>query len=83
MVNIRSSVSKDKTPNSFGPAAVLLKVLKKWLAKESVPQGLKPHCEQCTCGTAKAVPLSKTNGLSAHRRHLVRLGSPPFSNQNC
>jgi hypothetical protein len=27
---------------------------------ESVPQGLKPHCKQNTCGTAEAVPLSET-----------------------
>jgi hypothetical protein len=27
---------------------------------ESVPQGLKPHCKQNTCGTAKAVLLSET-----------------------
>jgi hypothetical protein len=27
---------------------------------EGVPQGLKPHCKQNTCGTAEAVPLSKT-----------------------
>jgi hypothetical protein len=27
---------------------------------ETVPPRLKPHCECCDCGTAKAVPLSKT-----------------------
>jgi hypothetical protein len=29
-----------------------------------VPQRLKAHCEQCTCGTAEAVPLSKTDFFS-------------------
>jgi hypothetical protein len=28
---------------------------------KSVPQRLKPRCEQGTCGTAEAVPLSKTD----------------------
>jgi hypothetical protein len=28
---------------------------------KSVPQRLKPHYEQSTCGTAEAVPLSKTD----------------------
>jgi hypothetical protein len=28
---------------------------------QNVPQGLKPHCKQSTSGTAKAVPLSKTD----------------------
>jgi hypothetical protein len=28
---------------------------------ESVPQRLKPHYEQNICGTAEAVPLSKTD----------------------
>jgi hypothetical protein len=27
---------------------------------EAVPQRLKPHCQSSTCGTAEAVPLSKT-----------------------
>jgi hypothetical protein len=27
---------------------------------KSVPQGLKPHCQQNSCGTAEAVPLSNT-----------------------
>jgi hypothetical protein len=31
---------------------------------KSVPQGLKPPCRQNACGTAEAVPLSKT-GFSA------------------
>jgi len=28
---------------------------------KSVPQRLKPRCDQSTCGTAEAVPLSKTD----------------------
>jgi hypothetical protein len=31
---------------------------------EIVPQRLKPHYEQSTCGTAEAVPLSKTDFLA-------------------
>jgi hypothetical protein len=31
---------------------------------KSVPQRLKPHCEQSICGTAEAVPLSKTDFFS-------------------
>jgi hypothetical protein len=27
----------------------------------SRPQRLKPHCQQNACGTAEAVPLSKTD----------------------
>jgi hypothetical protein len=29
--------------------------------RKGVPQRLKPHCEQSSCGTAEAVPLSKTD----------------------
>jgi hypothetical protein len=37
------------------------KFLKKCLGRsKSAPQGLKPHCQQSTFGTAEAVPLSKT-----------------------
>src|SRR5882757_9784061 len=32
---------------------------------KSVPQRLKPRCEQSTCGTAEAVPLSKTGFFSS------------------
>jgi hypothetical protein len=30
----------------------------------SVPQRLKPHCKNDVCGTAEAVPLSKTEFFS-------------------
>jgi hypothetical protein len=33
-------------------------------AIKSVPQRLKPRCEQSTFGTAEAVPLSKTDFFS-------------------
>jgi len=37
-------------------------VLKSRLAaKKSVPPRLKPHCKCAICGTAEAVPLSKTD----------------------
>jgi len=29
--------------------------------RKDVPQRLKPHCKQGSCGTAEAVPLSKTD----------------------
>jgi hypothetical protein len=29
--------------------------------EKNVPQRLKPHCRCATCGTAEAVPLSKTD----------------------
>ena len=32
--------------------------------RKSVPQRLKPHCKCATCGTAEAVPLSKTDFFS-------------------
>jgi hypothetical protein len=32
---------------------------------ESVPQGLKPRYNRNTCGTAEAVPLSKTDFSTA------------------
>jgi hypothetical protein len=32
--------------------------------RKSVPQRLKPHCKCMTCGTAEAVPLSKTDFFS-------------------
>jgi hypothetical protein len=35
--------------------------LKKRLTKQSVPQRLKPHVKRDFCGTAEAVPLSKTD----------------------
>jgi hypothetical protein len=38
---------------------------------ESVPQGLKPHCKQNTCGTAEAVPLSKTDFSAAGKAQRV------------
>jgi len=31
---------------------------------QNVPQRLKPHCKCVTCGTAEAVPLSKTDFFS-------------------
>ena len=39
--------------------------------RKSVPQRLKPHCKCVTCGTAEAVPLSKTDFFST----LFRLSS--------
>jgi outer membrane lipoprotein carrier protein len=40
-------------------------MLAKESAEKSVPQRLKPHYEQSTCGTAEAVPLSKTDFFSS------------------
>jgi len=34
------------------------------LLAENVPQRLKPHCKQGSCGTGKPVPLSKTDFFS-------------------
>jgi len=33
--------------------------------RKDVPQRLKPHCEQGSCGTGKPVPLSKTDFFSS------------------
>jgi hypothetical protein len=38
--------------------------VEKCFAEKGVPQRLKPHCEQNACGTAEAVPLSKTGSFS-------------------
>jgi len=32
--------------------------------RKGVPQRLKPHCKQGSCGTGKPVPLSKTDFFS-------------------
>jgi len=49
--------------------------------RKDVPQRLKPHCEQGSCGTGEPVPLSKTDffsTLSALIRFApVYLGLPP------
>jgi hypothetical protein len=34
--------------------------------RKDVPQRLKPHCKQGSCGTGKPVPLSKTEFFSTH-----------------
>jgi hypothetical protein len=38
---------------------------------KNVPQRLKPHYKQSTCGTAEAVPLSKTDFFSTLLKPLV------------
>jgi len=47
---------------------------------KSVPQRLKPHCEQCTCGTAEAVPLSKMDFFSTL---FSALGDGTMPNPGC
>jgi hypothetical protein len=54
-IGSRSQRDRRHTPGAEEGAEKVLRETK------SVPQRLKPHYEQSTCGTAEAVPLSKTD----------------------
>jgi hypothetical protein len=56
-------VLRDPSPSTLRVRMAVTKTIEgAW--KKSVPQRLKPRCEQSRCGTAKAVPLSKTDFFS-------------------
>jgi hypothetical protein len=53
-----------------------------WARSKSVPQGLKPRCEQRLYGTDESVPLSKTTSKTSFQQPQYLSTLSPFGASN-